>query len=138
MRQGEAVQLTLSIRRGPGAARPGSPPGRGNRRTQSGAAPSSNGRATMHQTAVADALRIPGTGIVHPLGAIRNFADHCQTEGRNPPGRLRLLADITKPASKALREMRRLRIVQSVESRGRTFVLAIMRTYFWKYLTYNR
>jgi hypothetical protein len=37
----------------------------------------------------------------------------CQTEGRNPGDR-RLLANVTKRASKALREVRRMGIVQSV------------------------
>jgi hypothetical protein len=45
----------------------------------------------------------------------------CQTEGRNSQDR-RLLADVTKRASKALREMRRLGIIKSVEDRGRNFV----------------
>ena len=47
----------------------------------------------------------------------------CQTEGRNPQDR-RLLADVVKRASKALREMRRLGIIQSVQDRGRNFVWA--------------
>jgi hypothetical protein len=45
----------------------------------------------------------------------------CQTEGKNGQDR-RLLADVTKRASKALREMRRLGIVKSVHDRGRNFV----------------
>lgn len=45
----------------------------------------------------------------------------CQTEGKNGQDR-RLLADVTKRASKALREMRRLGIIQSVEHKGRNFV----------------
>jgi hypothetical protein len=45
----------------------------------------------------------------------------CQTEGKSSADR-RLLADITKRASKALRDMRRLGIVESVEHKGRNFV----------------
>jgi hypothetical protein len=45
----------------------------------------------------------------------------CQTEGKNGQDR-RLLADVTKRASKALREMRRLGIVQSVSDKWRNFV----------------
>ena len=48
----------------------------------------------------------------------------CQTEGRNPSDR-RLLADVTKRASRALREMRRFGIVQSVEHKGRNFAWAV-------------
>jgi hypothetical protein len=47
----------------------------------------------------------------------------CQIEGKSPQDR-RLLADITKRASKALREMRRLGIVRSKEHSGRNFVWA--------------
>src|SRR5580658_2194773 len=45
----------------------------------------------------------------------------CQTEGKSAADR-RLLADITKRASKALRDMRRAGIVRSVEHSGRNFV----------------
>jgi hypothetical protein len=45
----------------------------------------------------------------------------CQTEGRSRQDR-RLLVDITKRASKALREMRRQGVIQSVEHKGRNFV----------------
>jgi hypothetical protein len=45
----------------------------------------------------------------------------CQVEGKSPQER-RLLADITKRASKALRDMRRLGIVRSVEHAARNFV----------------
>ena len=45
----------------------------------------------------------------------------CQTEGRNPQDR-RLLADVIKRASKALREMRRLGNITSVQDQGRNFV----------------
>jgi hypothetical protein len=48
----------------------------------------------------------------------------CQIEGKSPQDR-RLLADITKRASKALREMRRLGLVRSVEHKGRNFVWSI-------------
>jgi hypothetical protein len=47
----------------------------------------------------------------------------CQTEGKNGQDR-RLLADVTKRASKALREMRRLGIIKSMQDRGRNFVWA--------------
>jgi hypothetical protein len=50
----------------------------------------------------------------------------CQTEGKDGRDR-RLLADVTKRASKALREMRRLGIVQSVEHKGRNFVWELSR-----------
>jgi hypothetical protein len=42
----------------------------------------------------------------------------CQTEGKNGQDR-RLLADVIKRASKALREMRRLGVIMSVEHTGR-------------------
>jgi hypothetical protein len=45
----------------------------------------------------------------------------CRTERRNPGDR-RLLADVTKRASKALREMRRLGIIVTVSDKGRNFV----------------
>ncbi len=45
----------------------------------------------------------------------------CRTEGKNWQDR-RLLADVVKRASKALREMRRLGIITSVQDRGRNFV----------------
>ncbi len=45
----------------------------------------------------------------------------CQTEGKNGQDR-RLLADVTKRASRALREMRRLGIVASEQDRRGTFV----------------
>ncbi len=48
----------------------------------------------------------------------------CQIEGKSPQD-WRLLANITKRASKALRDMRRLGIVQSVEHTGRKFVWAV-------------
>jgi len=44
----------------------------------------------------------------------------CQTEGKNGQDR-RLLADVTKRASKALREMRRLGIVALEQDRRGTF-----------------
>ncbi len=50
----------------------------------------------------------------------------CQTEGRNPQDR-RLLADVTKRARKALREMRRLGIVASEQERRGTFTWSIYR-----------
>jgi hypothetical protein len=48
----------------------------------------------------------------------------CQTEGKNGQDR-RLLADVIKRASKALREMRMLGIIKSTEDRGRNFVWEI-------------
>jgi hypothetical protein len=45
----------------------------------------------------------------------------CQCEGRNPQDR-RLLADVIKRASRALREMRRLGIVASEQDRRGTFI----------------
>jgi hypothetical protein len=47
----------------------------------------------------------------------------CQTEGKNGQDR-RVFADVTKRASKALREMRRLGIVASEQDRRGTFVWA--------------
>jgi hypothetical protein len=48
----------------------------------------------------------------------------CQNEGRSPGDR-HLVADVTKRASKALREMRRHGIVKSVEHAGHNFVGAM-------------
>jgi len=45
----------------------------------------------------------------------------CQADGHSAQDR-RLLSDVTKRASKALREMRRLGIIESVSDRGRNFV----------------
>ena len=49
----------------------------------------------------------------------------CQTEGKNGQDR-RVFADVTKRASKALREMRRLGIVASEQDRRGTFVWATL------------
>lgn len=56
-----------------------------------------------------------------PMSTRELAAIICQTEGRNPQDR-RLLADVVKRASKALREMRRLGIIRSVQNQGRNFV----------------
>ena len=69
-------------------------------------------------TAAAPASRLESTW---PMSTRELAQVICQTEGRNPQDR-RLLADVIKRASKALREMRPLGNITSVQDQGRNFV----------------